>query len=110
MRRDERKHWGKIDFVEWLSNPGLRACSAASRGLCMDIRAMASTTAEPGHLIIRGKAPSTREMARMLSVEPKQLTRCLAELEQNGALGRDARGVIYCPMMVQKCAASGGRS
>ena len=101
IRRDERRRWWKIDYGAWLSDPCLRTCSIAARGVWMEVQALASKSAEPGYLVVAGKNPSMRNMARAFGVDPKQLTRCLHELEEKGVLSRDERGVIYSQRMVQ---------
>lgn len=91
---------------DWRLDRGVRACSIAARGVWIDLLAICAENA--GYLLIDGRTPSISALAREISVERRQLSRLLVELEGNGVFSRTTEGVIFSRRMVRengkKCA------
>lgn len=85
--------WGKFFWSDWRSDPGLRACGYAARGLWMD---MLCITAEAGgYLMVGEKKVDAILLARMTGGEIEEVKTLLAELAENDVYSVDRRGVIY---------------
>lgn len=87
------------------SDPALRACDSAARGVWEDLQHMMYGP-EYGYAVLApGRAPTHHEIARIYGIPLRQVDRCVAELERNGVFSRDERGIIYCRRMVRMRAA-----
>lgn len=91
--------WGKFYWSDWRSDPALRSCSFAARGLWIDLLAIMAEA--DGYLLINEKAPSTAQLARVLGGSVEEVEAALAELDEAGVFSRDRRGVIYSRRMVR---------
>jgi hypothetical protein len=89
-------------WSDWMSDPGLRACSYAARGLWQDLLCIAgSNKHEHGFVSLNGRKLSNADIARMTNGTEPEVENLLAELERNGVFSRDRRGIIYCRRMVR---------
>lgn len=91
--------WGKWYWSDWRGDPGLRMCSAATRGIWMDMLCLMAEAG--GYLLVNDKAPSTQALARSFGATIEEVETALAELEEHGVFSRDRRGVIYSRKMVR---------
>lgn len=89
-------------WSDWMSDPGLRACSYAARGLWKDMLCIAGANkAEYGFVSLNGQKLEAAGIARMTNGTPEEVGPLLDELQRNGVFNRDRRGVIYCRRMVR---------
>lgn len=90
-------------FTDWMSDPNVRACSLAARGLWMDLLCVAGANREREHgfVLVAGRVPSSTEVARLVGSSVGEVDSLLAELETNGVFSRDRRRAIYCRRMVR---------
>jgi hypothetical protein len=85
-----------------MSDPGLRACGYAARGLWKDLLCIAgSNKKEYGFVSLNGRKLSDSDIARMTNGTESEVTELLEELEKNGVFSRDRRGIIYCRRMIR---------
>lgn len=90
-------------FSDWMSDPGVRACSLAAKGLWKDMLCIAGMNhgRDRGYVLIGGRVPTTTDLARLVGATPDEVEICLSELERNQVFNRDRRGAIYCRRMVR---------
>ena len=94
--------YSKFYWRDHISDPCLRSCSYAARGLWTDMLAVMGQADPPGNLEAGGK-PLTepKDIARQTNGEAAEVDRLLKELEQAGVFSRHASGCIYSRRMVQ---------
>lgn len=89
-------------WSDWMSDPGLRACSYAARGLWKDMLCIAgSNKAEYGYVSLNGKKLDPEGLAKMTNGTREEVAPLLAELLSKGVYSVDRRGVIYCRRMIR---------
>jgi len=86
---------------DWRSDEALRMCSLAARGLWIECLALMHRADPYGHLVVKGKAPTLRELAKLVSASPSEVTRLLAELQEEGVCSVTDAGVITSRRMVR---------
>lgn len=101
-----KRPWMKWYPADWRSEPGLRMCGFAARGLWADLIALMHEAEPYGCLLVNGRAPSAQQLAAMLGGTVKQIETLLSELETAGVFSRDDEGVIFCRRMIRDHAAS----
>jgi hypothetical protein len=82
---------------DWLKDPELRFCSIFARGLLVDLLCYMFEAKEQGYMCTpSGKAMTNEQIVDAISggSREEKLT-ALQELEENGVLSRDSRGVLY---------------
>ena len=97
--------WTKFWWGDWRSDPALRACGYAARGLWMDMLALMHEGQPYGHLTINGRAASAKHLAAMAGGSEREVAKLLAELEEAGVFSRTEDGVIFSRRMVRDKAA-----
>lgn len=81
---------------DWMKDPGLRSCSAAARGLWMDMLCLMFESDRRGFLQApNGKPYSHDQLARMTGCSPDEISLLLAELETSGVYSRTTHGTIF---------------
>lgn len=88
---------------DWLSDPALRACSMAAKGLWIDLLCLMWESPERG--VLRSKSGSKtvpKRIAMMLGLKPFSCQKLIQELEENGVLSRDENGEIFSRRMVRE--------
>lgn len=93
--------WSRFFWNDWRSDPKLRMCSLAARGLWLEMLAVMSEAEPRGHLLINGLSPSLSTLSTLLNTHHKTLKALLNELESYGVFSRDENGVIYSRRMVR---------
>ena len=94
--------WVKWRFDKWRNDEGLRLCSLAARGLWAELLAIMHGCLPYGHLTVRGKSPTPKQIAALVgNTTEKEVTELIDELEDNGVFSRTADGVIWCRRMVR---------
>lgn len=92
--------WGKFFWSDWRSDPGLRACSYAARGLWMDLLCIAAEADPKGFVLVAGRACDAKVIARMTGGLMDEVEALLTELEEHGVFSRNEAGAIYSRRMV----------
>jgi hypothetical protein len=93
--------WSKFFWADWLSDAGLRACSATARGVWMDMLCVAAAHDPPGYVAFSQTGLTEIEIARLTGETIEVVRKSLAELERNKAFGRTRQGIIYSRRMVR---------
>lgn len=97
----------ELEWIKWFPHKyrdevGLRFCSFAAEGLWMAILMRMHTNDPYGHLTLAGRAPSPKEMAKILGKgTASQIQSGLEELEHERVFSRTSDGIIYCRRMVR---------
>jgi hypothetical protein len=86
---------------DWLSNPKLRLCSVAARGVWADLLCIMHSGEPYGHLALGGFAIPNEAAARMIGLPLPLYRRHLSEIEKNGVSSRTSDGVLYSRRMVK---------
>ena len=92
--------WTKFYWSDWLSEPALRLCSYAARGLWMDMLCIAATHDPIGYVAVAGRGLDETSIARMTGGQESEVSALLGELERNGVFSRDRQRRIYSRRMV----------
>jgi hypothetical protein len=92
--------WTKFFWADWLSDPALRLCSYAARGLWMDMLALAASHDPIGYVAVAGRALDACSIARMTGGAENEVSGLLSELEQSRVFSRDRQGRIYSRRMI----------
>jgi len=87
--------------ADWRSDPKLRLCSLAARGLWMEMLALMHEAEPYGHLTISGREMTPRELANLVGIATRTASKLLEELEINGVYSRDKEGIIFSRRMVR---------
>src|SRR5687768_11828065 len=104
-------------WADWRSDPKLRMCSLAARGLWIELLAIMAESEPRGHLLINGVSPSLSTLSTLVNTHHRTLKALLNELESYGVFSRRDDGVIYSRRMVRdeektaerrRCGALGG--
>lgn len=98
--------WVKWSYADWLRDPGLRLCSAATRGIWMDMLAHMDADDERGFLTVNGEAADKKQIARRLGMDCRVVKTAMKELTDNGVLSIDARGALFNRRMVRDAESS----
>jgi hypothetical protein len=93
--------WMKFSPDRWQRDEALRMCSAAARGVWMELICIMHRAEPYGHLLVRGKQPTDRQLSVIAGVTILELSTSLAELEANEVFDRNDDGVIVCRGMVR---------
>jgi hypothetical protein len=92
--------WMKFYPSDWRSDPKLRMCSIAARGLWMELICIMHEADPYGHLLINRKPPSDTQLGALTGADSITVRTLLSELEAVGVFSRNRAGVIYSRRMV----------
>lgn len=87
--------WLKFYTTDWRSDPRLRMCSVAARGLWIEMICLMHEAEPYGHLLVSGKAPSTAQLAVLVGAAVEEVAACLEELRAAGVFSTTKGRVIY---------------
>lgn len=96
----------KFFTSDWRSDPRLRMCSAAARGVWIDMICIMHEAAPYGHLLVHGQFPNEAQLASLTGTLAAELPDLIAELERHGVFSRTREGVIYSRKLVRMAAKS----
>lgn len=90
-------------FTDWMSDPALRACGYAARGLWIDLLSIAAANKgrDHGFVMLAGRKLEVDDIARMTNGAAETVEPLLAELKLKGVCSVDRRGIVYCRRMVR---------
>lgn len=101
MKEPVKKPWMKFYPGDWRSDPRLRMCSLAARGLWVEMLALMHEAKPYGYLLVGGKPPSDSQLAILVGAPPEAVPGLLSELGLAGVFSRDRRGVLFSRRMVR---------
>lgn len=93
--------WLKFYPTDWRSDPALRMCGLAARGLWMEMIALMHEAVPYGHLLVAGRSPTDTQLAVLVGASPDQIPELLGELDAAGVFSRTREGVIYSRKMTR---------
>lgn len=91
----------KFYTSDWRSDPRLRMCSAAARGLWVEMMCLMHEAEPYGHLLVNGVPPSDMQLSMLTGIPADQLPELIAELGAQGVYSRNGNGVIYSRRMTR---------
>ncbi|SPE39100.1 conserved hypothetical protein [Candidatus Sulfopaludibacter sp. SbA3] len=94
MSRDSRRI---IDSRHWIGDLAIRQLSLASRGLCVDLTALAEQGNPAGFLTL----PRALILS-LVGITEQDYAAGLAELEAAGVFRRDESGAVFSPGLVKR--------
>jgi hypothetical protein len=94
--------WIKFFPADWLGDPGLRTCSAAARGLWIDMICLMVSASPYGHLKLGRKKIDPPTPAGLTNIPPNRIERLLSELHKAGVFSVTNHGTIYSRRMVRE--------
>lgn len=101
--------WVKFYTSDWRSDPALKMCSMAARGLWIEMICLMHEATPYGHLLVNGHSIADAQLASLVGTTPEQITALLGELDAAGVFSRTRSGVIYSrklTRMAKKAAAA----
>lgn len=93
--------WFKFYPTDWKADDKLRMCSAASRGLWVELLCICHQAKPYGHLLVNGQPPTDAQLAVLSGIPTEQVSSLLAELGTAGVFSRTSKGVIYSRRMTR---------
>ncbi|WP_420578798.1 hypothetical protein [Oceaniradius stylonematis] len=93
--------WFKFYPTDWRSDPRLRMCSMAARGLWVEMIALMHEATPYGHLLVAGHSPTDAQLAVLAGAPPDQIPDLIGELETAGVFSRTKEGVVYSRKMTR---------
>lgn len=93
--------WLKFYPTDWRSDPALRMCGLAARGLWIEMIALMHEAVPYGHLLVSGRSPTDAQLAVLAGTTPDQIPELLGELDAAGVFSRTKEGVIYSRKMTR---------
>ncbi len=105
MPRDSRKTDGRPSWQwypsDWLSEPGLKLCDLAARGLWIDLLCNMFTMENRGELTVLEKHLGSKEIAALVGREVSEVEAALKQLIEWGVCEKSDEGCIYNRRMVR---------
>lgn len=95
------KPWMKFYPSDWRSDPALRMCPLAARGLWMEMLGIMHEAEPYGHLVVKGVPVHPAALAKMVGIGLKECRNLLATLRQVGVFSETEAGIIYSRRMVR---------
>lgn len=88
---------------DWITNPGLRACSRAAKGLWIDLLCLMALSERRGVLVDgNGNPLRVVEIARATGADVVDVPELIEELARMGVLKRNDGGAIYSGRMIRE--------
>lgn len=91
--------WLKFYPSDWRSDPALRMCSVAARGVWIELLALMHEAQPRGDLLINGRQPNEQQLALLVGATVDDVSNALVELEAAGVFSRRKNGVIFSRRM-----------
>jgi hypothetical protein len=93
--------WMKFSPDRWQRDEALRMCGAAARGVWAELICIMHKADPYGHLLVRGKQPTDRQLSVITGLSMLEIAQGLMELEENEVFSRTDDGTIYSRGMVR---------
>jgi hypothetical protein len=97
--RQANNPWMKFYPSDWRSDPMLRLCSLAARGLWAELICLMHEAKPYGSMLVNGKRINKVQMAALVGVPERECSTLILELEGAGVFSRDPDGTIYSRRM-----------
>lgn len=91
----------KFYTSDWRSDPRLKMCSPAARGMWIEMICLMHEATPYGHLLVHGQTPNEAQLASLTGISTAELPHLVAELERLGVFSRTREGVIYSRKLVR---------
>ena len=91
--------WMKFYPADWRADPRLRVCSAAARGLWIDMLCVMHEADPRGSLLINGQTIADKQLAMLTGIPLDEAVLLLGELEGSGVFSREGNGTIFSRRM-----------
>lgn len=101
MSKGKKNPWMKFYPTDWRSDPRLRMCSLAARGLWIELCGLMHESEPYGHLLVSGRAPTDAQVGVLAGAPSEQISDLIGELESAGVFSRTKDGVIYSRRMTR---------
>jgi hypothetical protein len=98
--------WMKFYTSDWRADPRLKMCSAAARGVWIEMICLMHEATPYGHLLIHGQSPNEAQLASLTGIPSADLPDMIAELERMGVFSRTREGVVYSRKLVRMASTS----
>lgn len=96
LHQPSAKWYRKWSPTAWLSDPDLRLCSLAAKGLWIEMLNLMMISPRPGFLLNQNRKPVPVEDLSKLTHEPvENIQKLLNELRERKVFSVDRRGVIF---------------
>lgn len=111
---NNNKPWFPFDAMAWVGDPILRLCTLESKGLLIELMALAHHGTPVGYVNHSGKALSDKEIARLVGEEVTKVKICIDELLGKARILESENG-YYIKRMVkdagtlEKCVEAGNK-
>lgn len=89
----------KFYTSDWRSDPALRMCSLAARGVWIELICLMHEATPYGQLLIKGHPPTDAQLGVLVGAPTDQIPELIGELEAAGVFSRTRTGVIYSRKM-----------
>lgn len=93
--------WMKFYPTDWRSDPALKMCSLAARGLWMEMLGIMHEAEPRGHLVIKSQIPNDQQLAAIVGAGVDEVSNLVNELENSGVFSRKRHGIIFSRRMVK---------
>lgn len=93
--------WMKFYPTDWRSDPRLKMCSLAARGLWIEMIALMHESTPYGYLTISGISPTDAQLAMLIGAPFDLVPGLIGELESAGVFSRTKQGIIYSRKMIR---------
>ena len=90
-----KQPWMKFYPADWRSDPALRMCSLAARGLWMEMLAIMHEATPRGSLLVNGNPITNQQLAGLAGCGLAEVEILSQELENCGVFSRKKNGVIF---------------
>lgn len=99
LNDSKRAPWLKFYISDWRSDPAVRICSLAARGLWFEMLCLMHESEPRGSLRVKGIAINDKQLASLVGATAREASALLAELEAAGVFSRDFDNTIYSRRM-----------
>lgn len=89
-----KQPWMKWFTSDWRSDPRLRMCSLAARGLWKEMICLMHEAEPYGSLLVNGLSVTEKQLASLVGAAPREVKTLLVELEAAGVFSRDGAVVF----------------
>jgi len=96
--------WMKFYTSDWRSDPRLKMCSPAARGMWIEMICLMHEATPYGHLLIHGQSPNEAQLASLTGIPSAEVPDLIGELERLGVFSRTREGVVYSRKLVRMAA------
>ena len=93
--------WMKFYPSDHSSDPKLKMCSLAARGLWVEMLGLMHSAVPYGYLLMNGAPITEKQLAAICGAKEREVSRLVAELSKWGVFSRTSEGVIFSRRMVR---------